>query len=377
MNTKYAFTTVDRIQPNLPNFLEKIDKNWVLYGLDNLYPNFLVTLYDKSAIHKTAINSKLDAIIGQGLSFEDETNNYLIKRANQTESWNDVFEKMSLDYLIFSGFAINVIWSNDGETIAEFHHLDFSKVRSGSINPETDKVETYFYSSDWTNIRKFKPTSYIAYDKSKAKENPSQILYFFNYSPGTLYYPLPDYSGGINDIQTDIEVSKFHISNLANGLVPGLIISLNNGVPSTDLERQEVYDEITSAYRGSENAGKLMLLFNTDAEHAADIHTVESPNDSYYIELEKRITSRILTAHRITSPLLLGLYSEGGNGFSSSADEIEVAYEHFISTVIRPIQKAMLKVFNQLLYDKGTQDKELRIIPNTIVSANSITEAIE
>jgi hypothetical protein len=120
-----------------------------------------------------------------------------------------------------------------------------------------------------------------------------------------------------------------------------------------------------------------MLLFNTDAEHAADIHTVESPNDSYYIELEKRITSRILTAHRITSPLLLGLYSEGGNGFSSSADEIEVAYEHFMSTVIRPIQKAMLKVFNQLLYDKGTQDKELRIIPNTIVSANSTTEAIE
>ena len=374
-NQKYSFQTVDRVQPNLPDFVEKVDKKWVLYGKDNLYPDFVASLFNRSAINRTCIMAKHDGVVGQGLTFENEADNYLLKRANPYESWNEVFEKVAMDYLIFGGFAINVIWSKDGESVAEFYALDFSKVRSGIINPETDQVDTYFYCSDWTNTRKYAVDSYPNYDKARAKEEPSQVFYYFNYQPGALYYPLPDYVGSLNDIQIDIEVSKFHISNLANGLTPGLIISLNNGVPDTDEARTEIYDEITSAYRGTENAGKMMLMFNVDKEHGAEVTPLDSANDDYYVVLDKRITSRILSGHRITSPKLIGIYDDS-SGFSSNADEIAVGYMHFTSTVIKPIQKAMLKVFNQLLYDKGITDKELRIVPNRIVSAPAATDAI-
>lgn len=372
---QYAFTQVDRIEVTLPVFSESFDKKWVSFGTDNLYPDFIISLFNKSAINRTCIIAKTEAVCGQGLSFEDETKDYLLKRANPTASWNDVLDKVALDYNIFGGFAINVIWSKDGTKIAEFYPLDYSKVRSTPVNPDTDKADSYWYCSDWTNPKKFKPVSYPTFDPSKAIEEPSQILVYFDYSPGATVYPLPSYSGSINDIQIDIEVSKFHISSLANGLAPSLVISLQNGIPETDEERTEIYDEITSAYRGTENASKMMLMFSEDSDHAPVITPIEAANSDYYVVLDKRITSRILSGHRITSPMLLGLYSDG-TGFSSNADEIIVAYEHFVATVIKPMQKSILKVFNTVLYYTGETKLELQIVPNRIISAPAATEAV-
>jgi len=177
------------------------------------------------------------------------------------------------------------------------------------------------------------------------------------------------YAGSLNDIQIDVEVSKFHLSNLANGLNPGLFISFNNGIPDPEA-RETIYDEVTMSFRGSDNAGKAFIAFSEDAEHAPTVTPIESANDDYYVNLENRISSRILTGHRITSPLLLGLYHNGaGGGFSSNANEIEVAYAHFISTVIKPLQKEMLKTFDTLMYYRGYEKVELYIEQNKLVEA--------
>lgn len=374
---KHAFYSVNPIQPNMPQFIERMDRKWVVYGEDNLYPQFVASLFYKSAINRTAIQSKIDATIGEGLKTLDPTQQYTLRRANPNESWNDVFEKCAQDYITFGGFAINVIWNNEATGIAEIYHADFTKIRSANINPTEDKVDMYYYCPDWANYKKIKPVEYPAFDPKKAQDQPSQILYFFDYEPGNLFYPLPSYAGSINDIQIDIEVSKFHISNLANSLNPSLFIGLNNGIPEPD-EREEIYDELTMAYRGSENAGKAFIAFSQDKEHAPDVIPIQSANDTYYTTLESRITTRILTGHRITSPLLLGLYHEGaGGGFSSNANEILVAYNHFIATCIKPIQKSMLKVFNNLFSYYG-YDSELYIQPNNVVQAEEdVTKTTE
>ena len=79
-----------------------------------------------------------------------------------------------------------------------------------------------------------------------------------------------------------------------------------------------------------------------------------------------------MSAATDTSPLLLGLYN-GGAGFSSNADELAVAYNHFIGTCIRPIQKSMLKVFNNLLLNSGYKT-ELYITPTTIIEPITVAE---
>lgn len=375
-NKDYYNFNVNRIEVNLPTFVERAGNKWITYGDDNLWPQFVAGLYNKSAMNRTAIISKLDAVLGQGLKTKLEDQNYLLKRANPHESWNDVFEKIALDYITFGGFAFNVIWSNDGETIAEFYHMDFTKVRSGIWVPGIDKPEYYYYSSDWGMIRRHRPIEYCAFDPAKSIEFPNQVYYAFDYEPGNLFYPLPSYAGGLNDIQIDVEISKFHLSNIANGMFPGLFIALNNGVPDPEA-REEIYDELTMAFRGSENAGKAFIAFSDSKENAPEITPIQSANDTYYTTLEQRITSRILSAHRITSPLLLGLYHEGGTGLGSNKDEIETAYAHFVSTVVKPIQKQLIKVFDTIMYYRGYPDVELYIEPNKLIEANENTTAVE
>jgi hypothetical protein len=193
---------------------------------------------------------------------------------------------------------------------------------------------------------------------------------------------MPAYSGSLTDIQVDVSISSFHYWNLMNGLNPSLVLQFHNGIPSPE-ERQDIYQEIASNFSGVDGAGKFFLSFADDKDHNLEVTALDSANDDYYITLENRITSRILTGHRITSPLLLGIKDLGSNGFTNNADEITVSYQHFVSTVIQPDQATLLKVFDRLMYYYG-YDTELYIQPKKIfneegqqVAGQEVTTAIE
>ena len=342
---------------DLPKIQEKRGKDYVYYGEMNLFPQQLIELYDNSAMHHTAIQAIKDGIIGDGIELVgDEYIN------SHGETVDEVFEKIALDYSIYQGYALNVVWNKEGSRIAEVYHLPFSNVRSGKMD-ENDEVVEYYYSSDWKNVRKNTPVSYRAFDAAdNKKDNASQIYYCFNYTPGNDYYPLPAYVGALNDIQLDARVSRFHNANISNGLAPSMFVQFRNGVPSPE-ERREIYREIEETFSGEDNAGRFFLAFSEPGKEL-QVTPIENANDDYYITLEERITSRILTAHRITSPLLLGI--RDANGFSSNADEIKVAYMHFESTVIEPKRKKVLSSFGYILKLHGL-NVGLTVAPKKIV----------
>lgn len=357
--------------PTIPRIIESKMNSWISYGVDNLYPNNLITaLYNGSAINRSCIDSKQIAMVGEGLRTTNPDLDYILKNANlEGEGWNEIFDKASLDYIIYGGFGINILWNQTGSEIVEMYNLDFNDVRSGHIDYDTDKVEWYYYSSDWTKYKKdvYRPKAFKAFSKKDAGLYPNQILYFFNHAPGQKYYPLPSWSGSTTDCQIDISVSSYHYWNLMNGLSPSLFVQMNNGIPSAE-ERRDVYEEIASTFSGVDGAGKFFLSFAPDKDHNTEVTPIQSANDDYYITLEQRITSRILTGHRITSPLLLGI-KDSSNGFSSNADEITVAYQHFVSTVIEPDQKILLKVFNKLVKFYG-YETELYIEQKKLFNKN-------
>lgn len=342
---------------DLPQFTEVRGKDWVNFGKDNLFPDKLIELSQSSAIHNTAIRSKLDATIGEGISnFGDTIVN------QKGESLNDIYKKLALDYITFGGYSINPIFNRAGDKIVEIYHIDFSKVRSGKLN-EDDEVTEYFYSSNWVNTRKFKPIRYSAFNtKNTRGENASQIFYYYDYQPGSDVYPVPSYIGSLNDINLDGRVSKFHNANISNGMSPGLFINLPNGEPS-DEEKRMLYRDLTDTFSGEENAGRMFLTFSEGSDLSPQITTIPSANDTYYITLEERISSRILTAHRITSPLLIGIRDGGGLG--NNSEELEVAYTHFMSSVIEPIQKNINKSLNNVLNRFGINEP-ITIIPSTL-----------
>ena len=348
----------------LPKFKEVRGKEWVSYGDDNLYPQKMIELYQSSAMHATAIKAKLDGVCGEGIIAYGDT----IVNLKQ-ESLNEVFAKATLDYLLFGGYSLNVIFNRAGDKIAEIYHLPFDKVRSGKQN-EDDEVTHYYFSSNWANTRKYKPVEYISYDPTDNKgDNASQIYYCYGYSPGNDVYPLPSYQSAVNDISLDGKISVFHSSHIDNGMFPGLFINLPNGMANPE-ERAMIYKDLEKSFSGAENSGKLFLSFSDGPDRAPQVTTVPAANDDYLIILDQRISNRILTAHRVTSPLLLGI--KDASGFSNNADEIKVAYAHFMGTVIQPIQKKMTESFEYILRGFG-MNVNLEIEENQIIYSTTVT----
>lgn len=339
-----------------PIIKERRNLDWVSFGDDNMFPNLLLDLYQTSAIHSTAINSKVDAVKGEGIKNIGDT----IVNKDQ-ETLNDIYEKITVDMVITGGFALNVIWNRAGDAIVEIYHLPVKNVRSGKRNEE-DRIEEYFYSNHWNNTRKYPPIRYAAFSITDNKgENASQIYYPLNYSGANEYYNYPSYMGALNDIDLDARISRFHNSQIQNGLAPSLWVNFNNGEPE-DADKRRLFDSINDSYAGENNAGRLILTFTDGSDTAPTINTLQATNDGLYTTLEERVQSRVLTAHRITSPLLVGIRATGA-GLGSNSDEIEVAYTHFTSTAIQPIQRNI----NKNLY-KITKlmigDTPINIIPS-------------
>lgn len=350
----------------LPNIHEVRGKDYMFYGERNLFPQALIDLYDTSAMHHTCIDAITAGIIGDGIEIVgDEYIN------SNGETVDELFEKISLDYALYQGYALNVIWNKEQTRIVEMYHLPFANVRSGKPN-EDDVVEEYMYSADWANLRKYPYQSYRAFDATDNKgDNASQVFYFYNYTPGNQTYPLPSYVAAMNDISLDAQVSRFHANNIANGLAPSMFVQFRNGVPSPE-ERRDVYREIEKTFTGTENAGRFFLSFSEPGKEM-QVTPIESANDTYYITLEERISSRILTAHRITSPLLLGI--KDASGFSNNADEIKVAYAHFEGTVVEPKRKKIMSGFGYMLRLAGW-NVALKVRPNKLVNEAEVTDTM-
>jgi hypothetical protein len=135
-----------------------------------------------------------------------------------------------------------------------------------------------------------------------------------------------------------------------------------NGEPTPDEQRQ-LYKDLVNSFTGEDNAGRLFLSFSEGAELAPQIQSVTSANDDYYTTLEARISSRIITAHRITSGRLIGVVDASGLG--NNANEIEVAYTHFVSTAIEPKQKKINAGLSRVLVPFGITEP-ISVIPSTI-----------
>ena len=349
---------------DVPTIHEVRGKEYMYYGEKNLFPAQLIELYDTSAMHATCIKAITAGITGDGIEIIGDE--YINEKG---ETIDEVFEKISLDYTLYAGYAINVIWNKERTKISEIYHLAFNNVRSGKPD-EQDEVKEYMYSADWSNLRKYPYETYRAFDATDNKgNNASQIYYCYGYTPGNQVYPLPEYVAAMSDISLDAQISRFHANNIANGLAPSMILKFRNGVPSPE-ERRDVYKEIERTFTGTENAGRFFLTFSEPGKEM-DVTPIDSANDDYYLLLEERVSSRILTAHRITSPLLLGI--KDSTGFSSNADEIKVAYAHFEGTVVEPKRKKILSSFGYMLRLAG-YNVALNVRPNKLVNEAEIED---
>ena len=327
------------------------DKGDIVYfGQDNKFPQLLIDLYHKSSVHATAVNAKHQAVVGQGLTGDDEV---LLEIANsEGETWNDIYSKLALDRVVYGGYALEVIWSQDRTRIAEVYHVDFSYARAKTMD-DRGNVPGYYIYRDWGKTRGIVPHKdnlpYLPKFSRRDRTQPSQLIYFKPYTTGLDYYPLPDYMGALKTIELDTEVDNFHVNNLKNGLAPSLAIT--TFTDANEEERGEIERQLRDAYSGTDNAGSLMYMDVADREQMPEITPIpQNGADGYYNVVNEMTTQKILTGHRITSPMLVGIKTEGQLGGRA---ELLDAYSHFLTTVIYPMQSDILKTFEMIFSVNG------------------------
>ena len=360
----YSANADDRIFP-----VEQKVGEFYKYGMYNDFPEYLIYLYNNSSIHNTCVNAVVEGIIGEGLVC-DEGHTHMLDHANLEETWNDVFKKMALDYKLYGGYALEVIWSRDRSRISEVYHVDYSWLRAAE-KTASGKIPGYYISDEWAEKYKygigggiynkyqsagtFEELPYLpTFNPKRAFEQPKQIYVYNPYKPGQKYYPLPDYAGALRVIEVDIETDNFHANNLRNGLTPSLAITtFLNADPD---QRMEIESMLRNSYAGTNNAGSLIYMDVDSPENAPKIEPIQSNGtDEYYMQLNDMVQQKILTAHRITSPMILGIKTEGQLG--GRAETID-AYLLFTNTVLRPLQQTLVQCVEDMLhYQYPTADK--------------------
>ncbi len=326
-------------------------EGFVNYGDDNLFPQYLVDLYHSSATHNALVTSIAMMIFGEGFDASD------LEGRLASDQWNlnNELRKACLDFKIQGGFALEINWSLDRTTIANVSHLPFENVRSGFVNEE-EKVEYYYYSKDWTDKRQ-EPEEICCFDVEKKIDHPTQIMYVKPFSPGSFYYPKPDYVGSINYIELDKEISIYHINNMQNGMSPSFSIHFKNGIPPQE-ERNRIRMDIERQLSGAGNAGKFIVTYSDDPDRKPDFEPFQlSDAHNQYQFLSEEVTAKIMIGHRVTSPQMFGVAVPGKLG---GGGELAESAELFEKNVIRPARQVVEEAVKTLLNAAGLQS---RLVP--------------
>ena len=344
MKNKSELSIVNLSTYTSPEVKEVRGKDFIEYGEDNNYFQYLIDRYNGSPTNNAIINGVSEMIYGKGL---DATNSN--RKPNEYAQMMSLFKKdcvrkLCYDLKLMGQCAVQVIYSKDRTKIVQLEHMPIETLRAEKCN-EKGEVNAYFYFSDWSKYKRGNELKRIpAYGKSK---EPLEILYIKPYRAGFKYYSPVDYQGGTQYAELEEEISNFHLNNILNGLAPSMLINFNNGTPDPE-QREMIERRIYEKFSGSSNAGKFILAFNDNPETAASIEPVQlSDAHQQYEFLSNESSKKIMVSHRIVSPMLFGIKDDTGLG--NNADELKTASILFDNLVIKSFQGLLIEAFDKIL----------------------------
>ena len=354
-NKPFVFSKFPLYANELPLFREQKNKKWIRYGQQNDYPDYLGYLFNNSGVHNAIVSGKAMYIAGKGFQVKKNVTGTqklqaeaILKSINEYQTINELLNQSVLDRVIYGSYAFKVKWAK-------------GKIASIKLQPintiRTNESRTEFYiSNEWTRDMSIKDRWYkfnnepidvhtlLAFDST----NPTgeQILYISDYRPQMKVYALPEYIGCVTSIETDIECPNYHLNEIKSGFSAGTMITLFNGQPQEE-EKLEVDRELKRKFSNSDNAGEIVLNFQNAGTTPPMVTPLNGNDlDKRYEQLQKDTVDKIFIGHRISSPMLFGLKTAGELGGRS---ELQIAWEHFTNTYVKPKQQIVEDDFNYML----------------------------
>jgi len=332
---------------NRPQISEDKNRDWVNYGEDNDYYSYLIKLYTESTTNNAIINGVTNMIYGKGLDALDsstKTNEYAAMRSIFSDS---SLRKITLDLKLLGEGSIQVLYKD--QKVIKGEHFPRQTLRAEKCNKDGE-IEAYYYFHDWTKLKRSdEPKRIASFGFGNGKEPEIKIIK--KYVSGYDYYCPVDYQGGLAYAELESEVSDYLINDVQNGFSGTKVVNFNNGVPDREKQMQiksDVMQKLTGA-RGE----KVVIAFNNNAESKTTVDDIPL-NDApaHYQYLSSECSNKLIVAHRVTSPLLLGIRTDS-NGLGSNADEIKTAALLFDNITIKPYQELICDALDDILAVNG------------------------
>jgi hypothetical protein len=329
-----------------PLIQESKRDNWVEFGEDNNYFQYLIDRYTYSTTNNAIINNISRLVYGRGLSALDAS-----KKPNEYAQMMALFHadcvrKLVVDRKMLGQCAIQVHYSKDRKRILKAYHMPVNLLRAEKCNKDGE-VEGYYYSDNWQDVKKYAPKRIPAYGFSNEL---IEILFIKPYTVGMKYYAYPDYQGAVPYAKLEEEIADYLINEVQHGFSGTKVINFNNGIP-TEEQQSIITNKVNAQLTGSKGL-RTIVAFNaneTSKTTVDDIPLNDAPE--HYSYLSEECLRKIMLGHNVTSPLLFGIATS--TGFSSNADELKNSSILFDNMVIKPIQDELLEAFDRILAYNG------------------------
>ena len=331
---------------SIPAVTELINSNYIYFGLDNQYPNLLNNLYYSSPFHASIVNFKSFNLIGGGYNIQPNpgvTEADLIAMKQMEYFFNsNVLNQITSDLLIHNRICIKVTWNVEHTKIIRIDRIEPSKIRA--TKKVDDKIKKYAYNDDWTASLRSSQNNYVyipAFDMY-AKDETQQLYVWQGYSPGLAYYAQPTYANAVNWLYLDGQISYYHKSNIDNSINPSVVLKFPEKFANQQ-DEQNFVRQLRASFTGARNAGKVLTFFSHGKDLLPEIEVLEGNKlgDDFEVTNET-IIKNIAFSHTI-NPIIMGIAVPGSLG---AGTEMEVAYNIFQNTFVKPNQRTINEVVN-------------------------------
>ena len=330
---------------------------WVKWGVRNDYPQRLSDLYYNSVTHKSCIDFAVTAILGDGVDYDAMEAKESELVPNYQYSWDELIERISLDYVLYGSFAIQIIKNNDDNTYS-FFHQPMSDVRFSPRN-EDGVVETFWICSDWTQTGLYKPIEIDSFNFTEEEEIKSGKAYLFvyeGYAPDIAIYPVPNYVSALKPIQTEIEIERYDLRSVTNNFSASGLLTLNR--VDDEKDRELLIQNIQSMFTGADNANSLIINFkNNDEETPATFVKIDKDagnSVNLFEQSNDRVIAKIIAAHKVSNKALIG-YEADSAMLGGEGNILNIAYNLYNKTVANKMRRTIIATINKALAMNGVE----------------------
>jgi hypothetical protein len=314
--------------------------NIVLFGQDNLMPQKYEQLFLSSPLHSGIIRFLVNATVGSGYHWKDQTSGEVIVQTKMFEKkykLQKLLKQLTLDFSIHNRMTIIVTIKNG--------NLTFKRVKPTTIRTnETHSI--YEYSKDWStglNRTVLKP-----YNMS-CKEDGNYVISYQMDEDET--YPFPYYNSALSWIYMDSEVPQLHKANIQNSIFPSLVLLRPKEFTSEE-EKKNFYTKL-KGNKGKGGAGNVAVFAANGKDELPELKEVStSNNDKLFLQTTPVIQDGICQAHSIP-PILMGIRVPGSLGNTS---ELETAYNIYAKDVIIPTRNEIEEFMNNVIHLTGIKN---------------------